>query len=75
VVLLVRQNRDDVRVRAVLAEVLRERASPSVVEFVAEHQDAAPAKADLKQGGNDRSHACNFIADRCERRCSGSRQS
>jgi len=37
VVLLVRENRHDVGVGAVLVEVLRERTSPSVVKFVTEH--------------------------------------
>jgi hypothetical protein len=75
VVLLVGENRHDVGIRAVLVEVLRERTSPTVVQFVTEHQDSAPAKADLQQCGDDRSHACNVIADRRERLFSGCRQS
>ena len=47
-VLLVRENRNDVGIGAVLVEVLRERASSSVVEFVTEDQYSAPAQADFK---------------------------
>src|SRR5690349_16785256 len=48
-------------VGAVPVEVLRDRTSSRVVQFVTEHQDCAPAKADLKQSGHDRLHACDFV--------------
>ena len=48
VVVLVREDRHDVGFGAILLKVLRERASSCVVEFVTEHQNATPPKADLE---------------------------
>jgi hypothetical protein len=67
VVMFMREDRDDVGIRAVLMEVLRQCAASRVVELVAEQQDPAAAKADLEEGSHDRLHRHDLAADRSER--------
>ena len=55
-------------------EVLRQRASPSVVELVTEQEDSAPAEADLEQSGHNRLDRKNLAANSRERLGSGFRQ-
>lgn len=74
VVVLMRKNRHYIRVGALLMEVLGERASTCVVQFVTEKQDSAPAKAHLEQGGHDTLHGKDFVAYSREHLGSGFRQ-
>ena len=73
-VVTVPKNRDNVWFRTVLMEVLRQRASPSVVELVTEQEDSAPAEADLEQSGHNRLDRKNLAANSRERLGSGFRQ-
>ena len=67
----VRKNRDNVWFRTVLMEVLRQCASPSVVELVTEQEDSAPAEADLEQSGHNRLDRKNVAANSRKRLISG----
>jgi hypothetical protein len=70
----VRQDRHNVGVGTVVVKILRQCASPRVVELMAEQQNSAPAHADLEQGGYHCLHAYNVVTNRCERPCPGLRQ-
>ena len=73
-VVFMREHRHDVRIGAILMEVLRDCASSRVVELMAEQQDSTPAHADLEQSSRDRLHADNLVPDGRERPGTGFRQ-
>ncbi len=66
-VIFMRENRDDVGIRAILMEVPSDCASSRVIELVAEQQDPAAAHADLEQSSHDRLHAHHVVTDRRKR--------
>ena len=73
-VVLIRKDCHDVRIGAILMEVLRDCASSRVVELMAEQQDSAPAHADLEESSHNRLHAHNVVTNRRERPRPGFRQ-
>ncbi|MBV9484208.1 MAG: hypothetical protein JO249_26165 [Acidobacteria bacterium] len=47
VIVIVRKNRHDIGIGAVLIEVLRQSTSACMIELMTEQQDSAPAETDL----------------------------
>ena len=75
VVVLVRKNRHNVGFWAIVMEVLGQRASASVIEFVTEQQDSTPPQADLEQSGHHTLHGIDAVAYCSEHLGSGFHQS
>jgi predicted TIM-barrel fold metal-dependent hydrolase len=69
VVVLVRKNRNDVRVGTGFVEELRQRTSSGVVQLVTEQQDSAAAHADLEQRGHDRLQGHDPVANEASASC------